>query len=38
MVSGPQGLTPMPAEVRRDADGETTHGLVRLRAVTEAMG
>jgi hypothetical protein len=26
------------AEVRRDADGETTHGLVRLRAVTEAVG
>ena len=26
------------AEVRRDADGETTHGLVRLRAVTEPAG
>ncbi len=26
------------SEVRRDADGETTHGLVRLRAVTEPVG
>ena len=26
------------SEVRRDADGETYHGLVRLRAVTEAVG
>lgn len=25
------------SEVRRDADGETYHGIVRLRAVTEPM-
>ncbi|HUS97215.1 MAG TPA: DUF3168 domain-containing protein [Hyphomicrobiaceae bacterium] len=26
------------SEVRRDADGETFHGIVRLRAVTEPLG
>lgn len=25
------------SEVRRDSDGETTHGIVRLRAVTEPV-
>jgi hypothetical protein len=26
------------SEARRDADGETTHGIVRLRALTEPVG
>ena len=40
-LSGASARQPAPqvsSEARRDADGETTHGIVRFRAVTEPMG